>query len=94
MADQTVLALAQMLSGEVSGQPYETKVRVASTALNRLSANNPKEFGSSMPEVLQKGYYAVSNPNTPYKQAVSGNFPDEASQNDFKTEPRYRRGTC
>jgi hypothetical protein len=59
-------------------------VMTGSTALNRLEANKPQEFGGSLPEVLQKGYYAVSQNSPMYQQAVSSKFPDKVSESKFK----------
>ena len=82
--DIDVVQLANMIFGEAASEDADTMVMVGSTALNRLEAGRAKEFGSNLGEVLQKGFYAVSNPNEPYKQAVSGKFPDEDSELRYK----------
>jgi hypothetical protein len=76
--------IAKAVHGEGAGASKEFRKMVASTILNRIESGRTKEFGSSLPEVLQKGYYAVSNPNTPYKEASSMKFKDKASENSFK----------
>jgi hypothetical protein len=78
------MALAKMVFGEGAGVDKDTKHMIASTALNRLNSGKTEEFGANIPEVLQKGYYAVKNPNTPYKQAVEGKFPDKKSEDSWK----------
>jgi hypothetical protein len=79
-----VIDLANAIFGEAASEDYDTMLMVGSTVLNRLNANKPQEFGASLPEVLQKGYYAVSNPNEPYKQALEQKFPDKNSENKYK----------
>ncbi len=83
-ADQDLINLTNALYGEVASEDRDTMIMVGSTMLNRLEANRPNEFGSTVPEVLQKGYYAVSNPNVPYRQAITRNFPDKNSENKYK----------
>ena len=84
MADLDTLALGNMIYGEVGSLDYDTMVKFGSSALNRLEANRPEEFGATLPEVLQKGYYAVSNPNDPYTWAITGKFPNEDEENRYK----------
>ena len=84
MADLATLQLAQMIYGENASEDYDTMVMTGSSALNRLEAERPQEFGATLPEVLQKGYYAVSKNSPMYQQAVSGQFPDEKSEQKFK----------
>ena len=84
MPDLATLALASMIYGENASEDYDTMVMTGSTALNRLEANRPEEFGADLPEVLQKGYYAVSQNSPMHQQAVSGKFPDEKSELKFK----------
>lgn len=82
--DAETLAMACGIYGENASEDYDTLVMTGSTMLNRLDADRPEEFGSNLGEVLQKGYYAVSD-NTPlYQQAVTGKFPDKVSENKFK----------
>lgn len=83
-ADQDLINLTNALFGEVASEDKDTMVMVGSTMLNRLEANRPEEFGSTVPEVLQKGYFAVSNPNVPYRQAITRDFPDKVSENKYK----------
>jgi len=78
-----VIDLANMIYGEAASENYDTMLMVGSSAINRLNANKP-EFGGTLPEVLQKGYYSVSNPNIPYKQALEQKFPDKKSETKYK----------
>lgn len=82
MDDATMLTNA--IYGESASEDYDTMVMVGSSALERLDAGRMKEFGSTLEEVLNKGYYAVSNPNVPYKQALEQKFPDELSETKYK----------
>ncbi len=82
--DADALALGQMIYGEVGSLDRDTMIKVGSTALNRLEAGRDIEFGSTMPEVLQKGYYAVSKKNDPYTWATTGKFPNKDEENRFK----------
>ena len=79
-----VHVLAALINGEAAGSDRETKIMVGSSALKRLAANKPEEFGSTLQEVAQKGYYTVKDQNEPFKQAVTGNFPDKKAENAFK----------
>ena len=82
--DEGVKQIADIIYGENGSEDYDTMVMTGSSVLNRFLTTRDKEFGTSIPEVGQKGYYAVSN-NTPmYQQAVTGKFPDEASANKYK----------
>ena len=82
--DADLVALTNGIYGEAAASDSEVMTMVGSTVLNRIDANKPEEFGSSVPEVLQKGYYAVSNPNVPYQQAITQKFPDKLSENKYK----------
>ena len=85
--DENVKQIADIIYGENGSEDYDTMVMTGSSVLNRFLMTRDEEFGTSIPEVGQKGYYAVSN-NTPmYQQAVSGKFPDE------KSELAYKRAT-
>ena len=84
LAEPDKLALARMVYGEAADQDYDVMKMIAQTAINRLRSGRSKEFGADINRVLQKGYYAVNNPNTPYKQAVAGSFPDEVSQKKWE----------
>ncbi len=87
MADYTdadLLNAANTLYGEVADQNSEVMGMVGSSILNRLDAQRVNEFGGTIPEISQKGYYAAINGNVPYKQAVSQKFPDKNSENKYK----------
>jgi hypothetical protein len=76
--------IAKAVHGEGAGASKEFRKMVASTILNRADSGRGKEFGNSIPEILTKGYYAVSNPNEPYKEASSMKFKSKESENSFK----------
>ncbi len=77
------VAIAQMAYGENASEDDETVKMTVQSAINRLGSGRAKEFGSTVPEVLKKGYYAVSKNSPLYKQAVSKKFPD------FNSKKRY-----
>lgn len=79
-----ILSMAQAIYGEAASEDFNTMHMIGSTMLNRLKSGRAKEFGANIPEILNKGYYAVSNPNEPYKQALSKKFPDKQSELKFK----------
>lgn len=81
--DAAKLAIAQAVFGEAASEGSDVHKMVIQTVLNRLRSGRSKEFGQNVPEILQRGYYAVKNPNDPYKQAVSGVFPDVNSKAKF-----------
>ena len=82
--DIDVVQLANMMYGENASEDYDTMVMTGSSAMQRLLANKPKEFGATLPEVLQKGYCSVSQNSPMYQQASSGKFPDEKSELKYK----------
>jgi hypothetical protein len=82
--DADLIALAAMINGEGASADFDTKVMMGSTAINRLKAQRLEEFGGTLPEVTQKGYYAVKNQNIPYQQAITGKFPDKKAENAWK----------
>lgn len=81
-----VLELGRMIYGEGGSLDYDTQVRIGSTALNRLEADRPEEFGETLYDVLHKenAYYAVQNQNDPYTWASTGQFPNKDEENRFK----------
>jgi hypothetical protein len=76
--------IADAVFGEGANQPIEVRKMIASTIINRLNSSRKKEFGETPEEVLNRGFYAVSNPNVPYKQASAQKFPDKKSENIYK----------
>jgi len=82
--DNELLQLAHLIYGEAGGEDLDTKKMVGSSVINRLNSGRAKEFGGSIEEVAQKGYYAVSKKSKMYEQAVSGNFPDKSSETAWK----------
>ena len=83
LTEEDIAALSRMVYGEAAGADENTMRMITQTALNRLRSGRTKEFGGDMPRVLKKGYYAVSNPNQPYRQALTGAFNDELSKNKW-----------
>ena len=82
--DADLMALTAMINGEGASADFDTKVMMGSSALNRLETGRLEEFGGTLSEVTQKGYYAVINKNEPYQQAVSGKFPDKIAEKAWK----------
>jgi len=82
--DADTIELGNMIYGEVGSLDEDHMIKFGSSALNRLESGRTEEFGGTLPEVLQKGYYAVSNPNDPYKWATSGQFPNKDEENRYK----------
>lgn len=78
--DEDIAMLAKMVYGEAAGADYDTMKMITQTAVNRLRSGRTKEFGGNLRRVLEKGYYAVSNPNQPYKEALSGVFQSDISK--------------
>lgn len=78
-----LVSLAQMAYAENASEPNDVVKMTVQTALNRLRSGRGKEFGASMPDVLNKGYYAVKNKSPLYQQAVSGKFPDMQSKTRY-----------
>jgi len=76
--------VADAVFGEGANQPIEVRRMIASTIINRMNSGKVAEFGGDYSTILQKGYYAVSNPNTPYTQASTNKFPDKNSENIYK----------
>lgn len=72
--------LTMMVYGEGAQSSPESMQMIARTALKRLSSGRRKEFGGTLGEVLNKGYYAVSQPNQPYNEATAGVFHNPQSQ--------------
>lgn len=83
LSNDDIKALAQMAYAENGGEDDDTVKMTVQTALNRLNSGRTKEFGATMPDVLKKGYYAVSKNSPLHEQAVSGKFPDLQSKARF-----------
>ena len=90
--DKDIGLLARMIYGEGAGEDYNTMHVIGSSAINRLNANRPKEFGINLQDVLKKGYYAVRMQNDPYKQALSGKFTDDISKAKWDMANQVARG--
>lgn len=87
-----VSEMANAIYGEAAGENDDGMILVGSSILNRLDSNRPLEFGRDLTEILRKGYYAVSNPNEPYKQAITGKFPDKQSELKYKRALQIANG--
>lgn len=77
---QDILAIKRAVYGEGASTDDATMKMIAQSIINRAKSGRSGEFGGNVNEILKKGYYAVKNPNTPYKQALSGKFPDVQSK--------------
>ncbi len=88
LTEEDVAALSRMVFGESAGADEVTMRMIAQTAINRLRSGRSKEFGGNLSKVLKKGYYAVSNPNKSYRQALSGQFNDEPSKKSWTQAQR------
>ena len=72
--------------GEAASEPYDDKLHVLSSMLNR-SESGKAEFGADtgkITDVLQRGYYAYSKQSPKFKEAMSMKFPDKESEDSFK----------
>jgi len=81
--DNDKTAIAQAVFGEGAGSDNDFRKMVIQSILNRARSGRKKEFGATIPEILQKGYYAVSNPNKPYKLITSGAELDPQSKKAY-----------
>lgn len=83
LSDGDLIAIAEMVYAE-NGLESEDVIRMTiQTAFNRLMAGRPREFGSVVSEVLEKGYYAVSKETPEYLQAKRQCFPIESERHRF-----------
>ena len=87
-----VVELANVIYGEAAGEDFDTMRMVGSTILNRFKSGRNIEFGYTIPEIIQKGYYAAINQNEPYQQALSQKFPDKNAENKYKTALQIASG--
>lgn len=83
LTEDDIAAIQRMVYGEAAGEDYDTMKMIAQSAINRLRSGRKKEFGSNINKILQKGYYAVKNPNQPYRQALGGKFEDKTSKDKW-----------
>ena len=84
LPDDQIKMIAAATYGENRGQGDDAIMHTASSVFNRLGRNEWQHL--SVPEVLQHGYYAVSNPskNTGFSEAMSGKFKDKDGENEYK----------
>lgn len=76
--------LAATLYAEAADRKYATKVKIASSMINRLNSGK-EEYGShngSVNEMLAKGYYAYGNDM--YKSALSNSFKNKQEEKAYK----------
>jgi spore germination cell wall hydrolase CwlJ-like protein len=78
------MKLASLIYGEGASTDADTMRMIGSTVLNRVDAKRAKEFGSTLDEVIGKGYYAAKDNSPMYQQAVSQKFNDEPSKLAWK----------
>ena len=76
--------LANIIYGEAADQDDKVMKMVGSSVINRQRSGRTEEFGGTIAEIGQKGYYAVKNPNQPYKEALSQKFGNEESELKYK----------
>jgi len=76
--------LTNLIYGEAANQDAKVMKMVGSSAINRMKSGRTKEFGSTLEEIAQRGYYAVKNPNQPMKEAMSGKFGSPEAENKYK----------
>lgn len=97
LSDQDVKQIAAATYGENRGQGQDAILQTASSVFNRLGNNEWSNM--SVPQILQHGYYAVSNQsnNSGYSEAINNKFPDKDSENNYKriyaTVAAMNRGT-
>lgn len=76
--------LAAVIYGEAANQDQKVMKMVGSTVINRLKSGKADEFGSTIPEIIQNGYYAAKNQNIPYKEALSQKFESPEGERKYK----------
>jgi spore germination cell wall hydrolase CwlJ-like protein len=84
------MLLAHLIYAEGAGEKDDFKTMVGSTALNRLEANRPEEFGSSLGEVGFKGFSSVTGDK--FSEAASMSFKDKTSENAWKRSYQIANG--
>ncbi len=84
LTDQEVKMIAAMAYGENRGQGDSAITHTISSAYNRIGKNEWRN--KTVPEILQGGYYAVSDTskNTGYADAMSGKFKSKEDENEYK----------
>jgi hypothetical protein len=71
---------------EGGNQPYEAKVEIISSILNRASSGK-KEFGADtgqISKVLETGYSSARDKSPKFMEAMNQKFKDKASEDSFK----------
>lgn len=84
MSNEDLDLLAAIIYGESAGESDTTKRLVGSTVINRLNSGRTAEFGETINEIGQKGYYAMSKNSPLFSQAISKEFPDKKSEQAYK----------
>lgn len=82
LTNQDLYNIAAMVYGEMGSEDINHWQMAASAFFNRLGQ---REWASLSPmEVLESGFYAVSNKNDPYTWAISKKFPNKQEEDRFK----------
>ena len=82
--NETINRVANIIYGEGASTKEDTMKMIGSSVLNRLDSGRTKEFGGTIEEIGDKGYYAVKDNTDLYQQATNWNFPDKSSENAYK----------
>ena len=84
LTDEEVKMMAAMSYGENRGQGDDAMLHTLSSAYNRIGKNEWRN--KTVPEILQGGYYAVSDTstNTGYADAMAGKFKSKDDENEYK----------
>lgn len=83
---QALLPVVATVEGEGANQDYKTKVKIASTILNRFESGK-KEFGAedgSISKVLNHGYDSFRNQTPVVQQVLSGKYGDPIAERSAK----------
>lgn len=78
--------------GEEAKGNRDNLIVAGSSILNRRDSGRTSEFGETIPEITQKGYFAKINQNDPYVWGVTGKFPDKVSEKNYKKTMQVARG--
>lgn len=82
--NEDLLLLTALIYGEAASESPDVKTMVGSSVVNRKNSGRVAEFGDSINEIGNKGYYAMSNNSPLFQQAMTQQFPDEKSEKAYK----------
>lgn len=84
LPEQEVKMIAAAAYGENRGQGDDAALHTISSVYNRIGRNEWRN--KTVPEILQNGYYAVSDTstNTGYTDALTGKFKNKDDENEYK----------